>query len=80
MHLRMYKNDFDILLRSVLYSAKLNVAKIHKNAQYQSFFRLFVVVVFGDDSDSSSDSDSDEDNDDRDAATTTTPITGIQIS
>ena len=29
----MYNNDFDILLRSVHYSFKLQIAKIHKNAQ-----------------------------------------------
>ena len=29
----MHNNDFDILLRSVHYSAKLRIAKIDKNAQ-----------------------------------------------
>ena len=28
----MHDNDFDILLRSVHYSTKLQIAKIHKNA------------------------------------------------
>ena len=29
----MHNNDFDILLRSVHYLAKLQIIKIHKNAQ-----------------------------------------------
>ena len=29
----MHNNDFDILLRSVHYWAKLQISKIHKNAQ-----------------------------------------------
>ena len=33
MHLLMHNNDFDILLRSVHYSAKLQIAKIHKKVQ-----------------------------------------------
>ena len=33
MQIRMHNNDFDILLRSVHYSAKLRIAKIDKNAQ-----------------------------------------------
>ena len=33
MHLWMHNNDFDRLLRSDHYSAKLQIAKIHKNAQ-----------------------------------------------
>ena len=32
MHFRMHNNDFDILLWSVRYSSKLQIAKIHKNA------------------------------------------------
>ena len=33
MHIRMRNNDFDILLRSGYYLAKLQIAKIHKNVQ-----------------------------------------------
>ena len=33
MNLRMHKNDFDILIRSVHASAKLQIAKIHKNSK-----------------------------------------------
>ena len=33
MHIRIHNTDFDILLTSVHYSAKLQSAKIHKNAQ-----------------------------------------------
>ena len=29
MYIRMHNNDFDLLLRSVHYSAKLQIAKIH---------------------------------------------------
>ena len=29
----MHNDDFDVLLRSVHYSAKLQIAKIHKNAK-----------------------------------------------
>ena len=32
MHIRMHNYDFDILLRSVHFSAKLQIANIHKNA------------------------------------------------
>ena len=32
MYIRIHNNDFDILLRSVHYSAKLQIAKIHENA------------------------------------------------
>ena len=39
MHLRK-QNDFDILLRSVHYSAKLQIAKKkHKNAKYWTLLR-----------------------------------------
>ena len=30
MHIRMHNNDFDILLTSVHYSVKLQIAKLHK--------------------------------------------------
>ena len=33
MHRRVRNNDFDILIRSVNYSAKLQLAKIHKNTK-----------------------------------------------
>ena len=33
MHLRMHNNNFDILIRSVHYSAKLQISKIHRNSQ-----------------------------------------------
>ena len=33
MHLRVHYNDFDIPLRSAHYSDKLQIVKIHKNAQ-----------------------------------------------
>ena len=31
MHIRVHNNDFDIFLRSAHISAKLQIAKIHKN-------------------------------------------------
>ena len=34
----MHNYDFDILLRSVHCSAKLQIAKIHKNTQKQKFY------------------------------------------
>ena len=38
MHRRMHNNDFDILLRSVHYSAKLQIPKIHKNFQKIKYY------------------------------------------
>ena len=38
MQHRMQNNDFDILLRSVQYSVKLQITKIHKNAPKLSVF------------------------------------------
>ena len=38
MHLRMHNNDFDMLLRSVNYSAKLQIEKIHKNIQIIKYY------------------------------------------
>ena len=37
MHLRL-QNNFDILIRSVRYLAKLQIAKIHKNAQNIKYY------------------------------------------
>ena len=40
MHLQMHNNDFDILLRSVHYSSKLQNAKIYKNIQNNKVFTV----------------------------------------
>ena len=41
----MHNNDFDILIRSVHYSAKLQIAKIHRIAQQIKSF-LYTSWVF----------------------------------
>ena len=38
MHRRMHNNDFDILLRSVHLSPKLQILKIHKNIQKIKYY------------------------------------------
>ena len=38
MNLRMHNNDFDILLGTVLYSAKLQISKLYQNAQKFKFY------------------------------------------
>ena len=47
MHIRMRNNDFDILLRSIHYSAKLQIAKIHKNVKmyYLSILYKWIDVL-----------------------------------
>ena len=49
MHLRAHNNDFDIHLRNVNYSAKLQIVKIHNDAknkllsvQHELGVRIFI--------------------------------------
>ena len=43
----MHNNDFDILLRSVQYSAKLQIAKIHNNVQKIKWYLYKASWEFG---------------------------------